>query len=105
MYKFDLYYAFPQAISSNAATSSTTIRAFWGTVVTQNGTPSTTTVAGNTDCCKAADTSANCPGVTVPTTNAMITGRVVFKPTTGAASGSGFNTLTWNDDFLLASTY
>jgi hypothetical protein len=100
-----MYYSFPQGIATNAAVSSATIRAFYGTTVTQNGTANT-----NTDCCTTIDTAVNCPGAIyqgAASAETMMTGRVIF-------TGDGFssitkpasmNALTWNDDFILASTY
>lgn len=35
----------------------------------------------------------------------MIPGRVIRSASTGNKAGAGYNTLTWNDDFILASTY
>ena len=103
----NLFYAFPQQITSNVAAASTSLQTFYGTVVTQNGTPSTSNTLGNTDCCVLAGTETECPGVVylVSTTKTFVSGRVIYPKATPGTLVSGFMTLTFKEDFVLAATY
>lgn len=65
-------------------------------------------VQSDFDCCITAAVDADCTAITKTISavaNTMVTGRVAILGTASAGSTNGFNTITFRNEFLLASMY